>query len=181
VAGGDEPALIAEGVPAGVAITGVEGVRLHSLRPDLTASVAADVLGFAEAGPGLLRTSGATRSGTLGLDDPPDDARRTPGAGTIHHVAWAAEDEDHVAWRDRLHEAGLHATDVIDRQYFRSVYFREPGGILFEIATMSPGFAVDEPVESLGESLRLPPQYEGRREEIERRLRPLERPRAAAG
>jgi len=178
--GAGEPPLVADGVEPGIAITGVEGVRVHSLRPDLSRRVAAEVLGFAEEEPGALRTRGATRSGTLVLDEPAEGARRAPGAGTVHHVAWASPDEDHVAWRDRLHEAGLHATDVIDRQYFRSVYFREPGGILFEIATMGPGFTVDEPVASLGEALRLPPQYEPRRGEIERLLRPLKRPRAPA-
>ncbi|HEY9479588.1 MAG TPA: VOC family protein [Gemmatimonadaceae bacterium] len=90
------------------------------------------------------------------------------GAGTVHHVAWrVADDESQLAARERVAEANLDPTPVIDRFYFRSVYFREPGGVLFELATNPPGFAVDEPVERLGERLMLPPQYEPHRSEIE--------------
>ena len=96
------------------------------------------------------------------------------GAGTVHHVAFRASDDSaESALRKRVSELGLHATAVIDREYFRSVYFREPGGVLFEIATDVPGFAVDEPMEKLGETLRLPEQYESRRAEIEQRLLPI--------
>ena len=102
------------------------------------------------------------------------------GAGSVHHVAWAAADDAElvegraIAIGDRR-----HATDVIDRQYFHSVYFREPSGVLFELATLPPGFTVDEPAETLGEALKLPPQYESRRAELERRLTPLVNPRAS--
>jgi predicted esterase/catechol 2,3-dioxygenase-like lactoylglutathione lyase family enzyme len=90
------------------------------------------------------------------------------GAGTVHHVAWSiADDATQLAIRDRVIHAGLHSTPVIDRKYFRSVYFREPGGVLYELATRPPGFAIDEPVERLGERLMLPPQYEPQRAEIE--------------
>ena len=81
--------------------------------------------------------------------------------------------DDHPAWRERLVDSGLQVTPVIDRFYFRSVYSREPGGILYEIATIGPGFATDEPLETLGEKLALPPFLEGRRESIERNLKPL--------
>jgi len=95
-------------------------------------------------------------------------------AGTVHHIAFrAANDEEHRAWREKLAELGFGVTDVIDRQYFHSIYFREPGGILFEIATDAPGFAIDEPIETLGEGLKLPPQYEEHRGEIERLLPPI--------
>ena len=112
--------------------------------------------------------------------DPAPEHRAEPGAGTVHHVAWTSPDADHEAWGERVRAAGGHPTGVIDRQYFESIYFREPGAVLFEIATESPGFAVDEPVESLGESLRLPPQYESHRAPIEELLTPLRVPRHGA-
>nr|MDP8944164.1 VOC family protein [Actinomycetota bacterium] len=106
--------------------------------------------------------------------------RAVQGAGTVHHVAWAVGGEEaQLAFRERVIEAGANATPVIDRQYFRSVYFREPSGVLFELATVGPGFTVDEPAERLGEELRLPPQHEPRRAQLERSLTPLENPRAA--
>jgi len=95
-------------------------------------------------------------------------------AGTVHHIAFRCADErEQLRWRKRLDELGLNVTPVIDRFYFHSIYFREPGGILFEIATEGPGFTVDEPVEDLGENLKLPPQYEEHRAEIERVLPPI--------
>jgi glyoxalase family protein len=92
-------------------------------------------------------------------------------------VAWASPSEEHEEWRRRVLEAGAHATPVIDRFYFKSVYFREPSGVLFEIATLGPGFATDEDPEHLGERLSLPPDYEHLRDQVERRLTPLENPR----
>lgn len=95
-------------------------------------------------------------------------------AGTVHHIAFrCANDKEQSRWRKELIDIGLHVTPVIDRFYFHSIYFREPGGILFEIATEGPGFTVDEPVKQLGESLKLPPQYEQHRAEIERALPPI--------
>ena len=101
-----------------------------------------------------------------------------PGAGTVHHIAWHSRDEDHVAWQERVAQAGMAVTPVIDRDYFLSIYFRQPQGILFEIATTSPGFAVDEDADHLGEQLRLPAQHEHLRPQLERRLTPLTNPRA---
>ena len=96
------------------------------------------------------------------------------GAGTTHHVAWrVADDEEEQAWLDRLTELGLRPTPVQDRKYFRSVYFRMPDGILIELATDEPGFLVDEPAESLGEGLSLPPWLEPERETLERELTPI--------
>jgi glyoxalase family protein len=96
----------------------------------------------------------------------------------VHHIAWSlADDAELDAFRRRALDAGAHATDIIDRQYFHSVYFREPSGVLFELASRDIGFAYDEPPETLGEALKLPPQYENRREELERRLTPLSNPR----
>ena len=99
------------------------------------------------------------------------------GVGTAHHVAFrAGDDAGELALRAAVTEAGLSATPQVDRQYFRSVYFREPGGVLFELATDAPGFATDEAPDALGTALRLPPQYEARRAEIERALPPLAEP-----
>ncbi len=98
-------------------------------------------------------------------------------AGTVHHVAWRTPDDTHqTAWRERIAEAGVDVTPVRDRQYFRSIYFREPGGVLFEIATDPPGFATDESPEYLGERLMLPPWLESKRGVIERSLPPLRLP-----
>ncbi len=95
-------------------------------------------------------------------------------AGTVHHIAFrCANDKEQLRWREQLVDLGFHVTPVIDRFYFHSIYFREPGGILFEIATEGPGFTADEPVEHLGENLKLPPQYEEHRAEIERALPPI--------
>ena len=103
--------------------------------------------------------------------------RGAGGAGTVHHVAWSVEDDaTQLTVRDQVIKAGLHPTEVIDRTYFHSVYFREPGGVLYELATKSPGFLIDEPVEHLGEKLKLPPQYEPHREEIEAVLPPIHLP-----
>jgi glyoxalase family protein len=96
-------------------------------------------------------------------------------AGTVHHIAFCAvTDEEQLRWREKIIDAGLIVTPVIDRQYFHSIYFREPGGVLFEIATESPGFPIDEPVEHLGESLKLPPEYEPIRAELEASLPPIQ-------
>jgi glyoxalase family protein len=95
-------------------------------------------------------------------------------AGTVHHIAFrCANQEEQLQWRNQLVDLGSQVTPVIDRQYFHSIYFREPGGILFEIATDGPGFTVDEPVEQLGETLKLPPQYEQYRAKIEKTLPPI--------
>jgi glyoxalase family protein len=91
----------------------------------------------------------------------------------VHHIAWATTPEDHDAWRERVVAAGARATPVIDRFYFKSVYFREPSGILYELATIGPGFATDEPLEHLGERLSLPPDFEHLRDQVERTLTPL--------
>jgi glyoxalase family protein len=107
--------------------------------------------------------------------------RGAGGVGTVHHVAFrAASDQEQIEKRSEIEAQGLNITPVIDRQYFHSVYFREPGGVLFEIATDGPGFMIDEPVSELGTHLKLPPMYEAGRSEIERALPPLRLPQAAA-
>jgi glyoxalase family protein len=98
----------------------------------------------------------------------------TVGVGTVHHIALAVEDEDaQLKWRERLLARGVHVTPVLDRKYFKSIYFREPNGILLELATIPPGFGVDEPMEALGTSLTLPDWLESRRLAIEASLEPL--------
>jgi glyoxalase family protein len=121
-----------------------------------------------------LRAPGEARGSVVDLvrSDAPSIGRQ--GAGTIHHVAFRAEDDEaQAAWREALSSAGLAVTPVIDRQYFNAIYFREPGGVLFEIATDPPGFAVDEDPAHLGEALKLPPKYEAMRDRIEAVLPPL--------
>jgi glyoxalase family protein len=165
---------VAAGIPAEHAITGIAGVRAHTVAPDFTREMLGRI-GFEDDGVGRFVTSGAERRGLYLLDEGPAE-RGVPGAGTVHHVAWTAPDAEHAAWGARVREAGVHPTDVIDRQYFHSIYFREPGGVLFEMATPSPGFAVDEDPAQLGQALKLPPQYEPYRERIAERLTPLRRP-----
>ena len=110
--------------------------------------------------------------------DPAPAGWGSQGAGSVHHIAWACRDEEQTRWRQRLHDAGRQVTDVIDRDYFKSIYFREPRHVLFEIATLLPGFAVDEDPDHLGEALRLPRQHEHLRARLERVLVPIENPRA---
>lgn len=110
----------------------------------------------------------------------PDLPRGTVGVGAVHHVAWRTLDDDQqLAWREKLVDAGANVTPVIDRKYFHSIYFREPGGVLFEIAMDPPGFAVDEPVDELGSRLILPPWLESARSEIEQALPPVRLPAVA--
>src|SRR5438094_262238 len=110
----------------------------------------------------------------------PPSEHGMPGAGTVHHVAWASLYDEEDAWRQRVEAAGARPTPIIDRFYFKSVYFREPSGVLFEIATIGPGFTADEPLETLGERLSLPPDYEHLRERVEPLLTPLPNPRELA-
>ena len=162
-------------IPEELAIGGLVGARAYAEYAAVEESVLTDVLGFAHEGGGEYRLGGFA----WGYDAPPEFAGRQ-GAGSVHHIAWATPDEDHLAWQARVGEAGGYVTDVRDRDYFRSIYFREPRGVLFEIATLSPGFAVDEAPEHLGEALRLPAQHEHLRPQLERALRPVVNPRAAA-
>ena len=158
------------------AIGGIVGVRAYSRAPEASAALLTGGLGFAREEDGTLATRGAERRGAYVMDPPPGE-RPVPGAGTVHHVAWTSPRARHAGWIGRVREAGGRPTGIIDRQYFESIYFHEPGGVLFEIATVEPGFAVDESPDHLGEALRLPPQYEPHRDRIEERLSPLDNPR----
>ena len=165
-------------IPAEHAILGVEGARAYAARAlDADESLLTEVLGFIRIGEGEYRVEGDTRHFHWRYDRAPGAGR--PGAGTIHHIAWHSHDSDHVAWQQRVAEAGMYVTPVIDRDYFDAIYFRQPQGILFEVATTSPGFAVDEDFERLGEELRLPKQHERLRPQLERILQPLVNPRSA--
>ena len=161
---------------------GFHSVTLWLSDPMPTARVLTDLFGYEaaghEAGGGLERLRFRSPSHGRGsvVDLVRSDARSIgrQGAGTIHHVAFRAEDNAaQHAWRERAIAAGLDVTPVIDRQYFNAIYFREPGGVLFEIATDPPGFATDEAPGELGTNLKLPPRYEARRSDIERVLPPL--------
>jgi glyoxalase family protein len=166
-------------IPPEHALLGLDGVRAYSEDPEREEPVLTQGLGFSAEGPGRYVLQGGKRHAAY-LDDLPPSAPAAQGAGTVHHIAWCDRDEDHRAWREHLLESGLRPTPIIDRQYFRSIYFREPRGVLFEIATPSPGFAIDEDPVHLGEELRLPPQHEHLREQLERSLTPLQNPRARA-
>jgi glyoxalase family protein len=161
-------------IPAEMALRGFHGVRAYASAPADSAEMLR-ALGFSPDG----ELAGEERRGLYLYDSPPGQG--VQGAGTVHHVAWsAADDAELIAYRERARAAGAHPTDIIDRQYFHSVYFREPSGVLFELASRDIGFQYDEPLEHLGEALRLPPQYEGLRAELEERLTPLRNPRVAA-
>ena len=176
----------APGIPPEHAIHGFHSVTLWADRREATEGVLVDTLGFR-----AVTEDGTTKRYAIGDGGPGTLVQvreiggfghGVGGAGTVHHVAFAvADDERQLAARERVVEARLQATPVIDRNYFHSVYFREPGGVLFELATNPPGFAIDEPVEHLGEALKLPSQYEAQRAEIEAVLPRIHLPVSRAG
>jgi glyoxalase family protein len=170
---GDDP-LVARHpeIPEEHALRGFAGVRAYTIDPEQSRGFLEGTLGFE---PGFV-ARGDRRSGFYEYDE--TERRGMQGAGTVHHVAWASPQEEHEAWRAAVEQAGARPTPVIDRFYFKSIYFREPSGVLFEIATLGPGFTVDEPLEHLGERLSLPPAYEHVREQVEPLLTPLPNPRA---
>jgi glyoxalase family protein len=174
---GDAPLTADSDVPAEHRIRGFAGVRAYG-DPAHTEGVLEELLGFERRADGEWEVRGATRGGTYGIDPAPAE-RGIPGAGTVHHVAFAMDMADEDAWQRRVAGSGLRPTQIIDRFYFHSVYFREPGGVLFELATKGPGFTVDQPESELGSTLALPPFLEPHRAEIEAVLTPLPDPRAA--
>lgn len=169
----DEP-LVARHpeIPAELALQGFEGVRAFGeTRGDFLSA-----LGFDESD-GRWEARAASRGGWIEYEEAPDESG-IGGAGTVHHVAWSCPMDEQEAWRERVADAGGRPTQVIDRFWFRSIYFREPAGVLFEIATLGPGFATDEDPAHLGEKLILPPAFEHLRDEVEPLLTPLPDPRA---
>ncbi len=166
-----------EVVPADKAIRGFLGVTLESARPELTVKFLTDVFGYqpTSTDPQAYEVSGDGAYGVARVIDPTVQRFTRLGAGGVHHVAFRVSDEDELLqMRDKVAAFGLHPTSEIDRFYFKSVYFREPGGVLFEMATDGPGFASDESQDSLGEKLALPPFLEPQRAKIEAGLKPLE-------
>ncbi|GAA3403188.1 ring-cleaving dioxygenase [Paenibacillus hodogayensis] len=165
------------GVPADMAIKGFGGAVLNSFAPERTMHVLESVMGLEREGREgeLVRFRASGELGNV------IDVNHTPmgwgigGAGTVHHIAWRAKDEaEHRSWREHIVRSGFEPTPVIDRQYFNAIYFREEGGILFEIASDTPGFAHDEPFETLGEKLMLPHWLEDRRDEVAQGLPPIQ-------
>jgi len=165
-------------IPAEHAILGVEGARAYASAPDAEHLLLTQTLGFAGKGEGEFRLDGEQRHFHWAYDPAPAERGRQ-GAGTVHHIAWASKDDDHLDWQATVREAGHNVTEVKDRDYFNAIYFREPRGILFEIATPSPGFAADEEPEHLGEALRVPTMHAHLRDQLERTLTPVANPRVA--
>ncbi|HEY2074143.1 MAG TPA: VOC family protein [Gaiellaceae bacterium] len=172
--GPDDP-LVADHpeIPRKLALQGFDGVRAYASDPGANAGFLEEI-GFVDG-----ETRGENRSGWIHYEASPGTG--VPGAGTVHHVAWACPTEEHEAWRQRVADAGGRPTPIIDRFWFHSIYFREPSGVLFEIATLGPGFAADEDPAHLGEALILPPAFEHLRAEVEPQLTPLPNPRGRAG
>jgi len=172
----DEP-LVARHpeIPEELALQGFDGVGAFTYDLEQSRAFLEGALGFAADGDAAYDVRGPRRGSRYAYDR--TDERGLGGGGTVHHVAWSSSMEEHEAWQRRIAESGARPTPVIDRFWFRSIYFREPSGVLFEVATVGPGFAADEPLESLGERLVLPPAFEHLRPEIEPRLTPLPSPR----
>jgi glyoxalase family protein len=166
-------------IPAELAIQGFEEVRAYTADPERSRGLFENALGFDRDGGMSWSVRGDQRGGRYVFDPAPPE-RGVPGAGTVHHVAWASQDDEQVTWRERVIAAGAQPTPVIDRYWFKSVYFREPSGVLFEIATMGPGFAVDEDPAHLGERLVLPPKFEALRDQLEVTLTPIHAPAAVS-
>jgi glyoxalase family protein len=168
--------------PAEAAVRGVHAATIAVGDPGRTSELLTEVMGFRELGRVDARTRFRSEAGGLGsivdlVTEPA--ARGRMGAGSVHHIAWrAVDDAAQARWRTRVVEWGLFPTEVLDRQYFHSIYFREPGGVLFEIATDPPGFTTDETPDRLGTSLKLPPWLEQNLSAIERALPVLEPPKA---
>jgi len=178
----DEDGLAARSaeIPAEHALQGFDGACAYSADPGASAGLLGQALGFQPgAREGAWEVRGERRASFYVYDAPPPGSRARQGAGTVHHIAFACRAPEQESWRERVASGGAHPTPVIERFYFRSVYFREPSGVLFEIATIGPGFAVDEDAAHLGERLSLPPRFEPLREQLERTLTPLPNPRAA--
>lgn len=163
-------------------VHGFHSVTLWERDPEPTIRLLTDVFGYSHQGQETkggfdrhrLVAEGAERARIIDVVRSHVPASGRPGAGTIHHIAFRALDQDaQNGWIETLATKGHRTTPVIDRNYFNAIYFREPGGVLFEIATDPPGFAVDEPIETLGKALKLPPQYEAMRSRIEKVLPPL--------
>jgi glyoxalase family protein len=164
-------------VPADHALRGFDGVRAYSADTAGSGVVIEQLLGGRHVGANTWELRGERRGATIAYDPPPPERGRQ-SAGTVHHVAWGTTVADHPRWQERFDSVGLPTSGIVDRHYFHSIYFREPSGVLFEIADDGPGFTVDVPMEELGTRIILPPRLEPQRAAIEARLTPLPDPRA---
>jgi glyoxalase family protein len=178
VADGGNPPLRAEHpeIPAELGLVGIEGARAYAAYANSEETLLTQTLGFDYLGGGEYLLEGSGRRFRWAYDRPSENGR--DGAGTVHHIAWATQDNEQLAWQRRIIEAGGFVSPVQDRDYFRSIYFREPRGVLFEIATLSPGFAVDEDPEHLGEQLRVPQMHAHLPDHLQQTLTPLVNPRS---
>jgi len=158
-------------IPREFALQGFDGARAYTADVDRSVALLEKTMGMRRTDDATFESRGERRGTTWSYDI--TSQRGVQGAGTVHHIAWADYPDDHEAWHTKLVEDGMAPTPIIDRFYFKSIYFREPSGVLFEIATIGPGFTVDEPLETLGEKLSLPPNYTQLREDLESRLTPL--------
>ncbi len=163
-------------IPVEHALQGFDGVRAYASDPERSRELLVETLAFEPEAPDRYKAGGDRRESWYRYDEPPAEPG-TGGAGTVHHVAWSSLPDEHEEWQQRVARGGARPTPVIDRFYFKSIYFREPSGVLFEIATIGPGFATDEPLEHLGERLSLPPDFEHLRAQVEPLLTPLPNPR----
>ncbi len=175
-----DPPLVARHpeIPEKFALQGFAGVRAFERHRGASHAFLTETLGFDGTGDDAYQSRGDSR-GSFYVYDAAPEARGLGGSGTVHHVAWSSTMEDHNAWRLQVIAGGGDPTPIIDRFYFRSIYFREPSGVLFEIATVGPGFSSDEPKQHLGERLSLPPAFEYLRAQVEANLTPLHNPREA--
>jgi glyoxalase family protein len=171
---GDTP-LSAEhpDVPPELALQGFDGVRAYSAHPQHSGLLLERLLGATPLGDDTWELRGEARGGTIAYDTPPAERGRQ-SAGTVHHIAWGTTVAEHPRWDELLRDAGVPTSGIVDRHYFHSIYFREPSGVLFEIADDGPGFTVDGySLEQLGSRIILPPHLEAHRERIEAILTPL--------
>jgi glyoxalase family protein len=175
---GDEP-LRAEHpeIPAEHALSGFDGVRAYADDPEQSRALLENLMGAQAVGDHVWELRGERRGGTVAFEPAPEERGRQSG-GSVHHVAFGTTQAEHPRWQEHLASNGVPVTPVIDRHYFHSIYFREPSGVLYEIADDGPGFAVDVPEELFGTQVILPPRFEPQREAIEARLTPLPDPRA---
>jgi glyoxalase family protein len=178
-ASGDEPlTAVHPEIPAEHALQGFEGVRAYAADPQGSGTLLEQVLGARRTGDSTWELRGERRGGWVSYDPAPSEPGRQSG-GSVHHVAWGTTVAEHPRWQDHLAQSGVRTSGIIDRHYFHSIYFREPSGVLFELADDGPGFTVDGlTLEELGSKTILPPRLEPHREQIEAVLTPLPDPRA---
>jgi len=182
VAGSEDEPLTAShpDIPEALALQGFDSVRIYARDPERSRELLEGVLAFQRRSDAVWEVRGEARGCLFAYDSAPVEPG-IQGSGTVHHVAWACRARECGLWQDAIAAAGARVTPSIDRFWYRSIYFREPSGALFEIATIEPGFAIDEAIEHLGERLVLPPAFEPMRSEIEPALTPLTDPRAGRG